>query len=357
MLPALNAAAIEEEVASQEFFRGFTSFLDAVPLKDLRPAASMVVYRTQCVNWTPKRFRNGFSGLSSRDQLYHCLNEVENTLVILAATEGPGRWSDVESIRETNWELFIAVWDRDNALLYLHGSGISGEYKDLAKAICGTDAQLLVAPQLYRCFHDVKRLVLNNVGLQEHLGRQVSFTSRMGSDVESRIGQAARRGAKKAVLAGKGYEHGERTSVGAAKRGRVWSSQRFGVDSFVSWARGIGAKLVDEEIDPDVVLAGTLKPIAVGAVPHGVVIAAEWPLEIIRDTERSTTFSGPGIPEKSSTDVDIEVLERSEGEPVVVRVFCEAWDCLLRLNIFAVDESFDFQFERIPKSRQRWWRR
>ena len=67
-------------------------------------------------------------GLSATDKVFHTLNEVENTLVVLTATEQAVRWSDVESVRETVWELFVAIWDRDRALLYLHGSGLNGEY-------------------------------------------------------------------------------------------------------------------------------------------------------------------------------------------------------------------------------------
>ncbi|MBU3537155.1 hypothetical protein KHT87_22285, partial [Alkalihalobacillus clausii] len=83
LLPALSTAAIDGELASQEFFGGFESFLREVPLKELRPAASMVVYRTSCANWLPKNFRKGFRGLTPRDKLYHSLNERENTLVVL----------------------------------------------------------------------------------------------------------------------------------------------------------------------------------------------------------------------------------------------------------------------------------
>jgi len=347
LLPALSAAVIDQEVASQEFFRGFEAFLSEVPLKDLRPAASMVVYKTHCANWHPNRFRKGFRGLATRDKLYHSLNKRENTLVVLAATENGVRWSDVESIREMGWELFIAIWDRDRRLLYLHGSNISGSYKELAKALCGDDVELMIAPKLFRCFHGIRRLVLNNVGLNEHLGRQVRYTGRMGSDVEARIGQAARQGATKAVLAGQGFERGQRTSVGAAKRGRVWSNLRLRVDTFAAWAKCNGQKLIDESIDPDAVLAGTLKPDAVGSVPNKVVIAVEWPTEILTRPEHATNFLTLGVTEEPLTNVDIGVCPRSDDAPIVVRVFCERWERLFQLGLFCSNDTFDFKFKQV----------
>lgn len=344
LLPDLSAAVIDEEVASQEFFRGFDAFLAEVPLKDLRPAASMVVYKTHCANWHPKRFKKGFQGLSPRDKLYHSLNEHQNTLVVLAATEQGVRWSDVESIRELGWELLIAVWDRENHLLYVHGSSINGSYRELAKALCGSDVELMVAPNLFRCFHGVNRLVFNNVGLNEQLGRQVRYTARMGSDVEARIGQAARQGATKAVLAGQGFERGQRSSVGAAKRGRVWSSLRLRVDSFAAWARGIGLKLVDESIDPETVLAGTLKPMPIGSVPTKVVVAVEWPLEVLTRPEQAINFQASGVAEEPLTNVDIEIASRAEDGPIVLRVFCEHWERFFQLELLSSNDSYDFRF-------------
>ncbi|MBX9794669.1 MAG: restriction endonuclease subunit R, partial [Burkholderiaceae bacterium] len=166
----------------------------------------------------------------------------------------------------------------------------------------------------------------------------------MGSDVEARVGQAARRGATRAVLAGGGFERGAMTSIGAAKRGRVWSNLRLRVDTFASWAREIGAKLADETIDTEVVLAGTLKPEPVGTVPPVTVVAVEWPKEVLERPETGCCFWGAGISEEPSTNVDIEVPARDPAAPLLIRVFSDRWESFLRLELFPVDESYDFRF-------------
>lgn len=344
LLPELSTTAIDGEVAAQQFFSGFERFLDKVPLHQLRPAASMVVYHTHCANWTPRRFARGFRGLTARDQLYGSLNEHENTLVVLAATEETVKWSDVESILDWRWELFVAVWDRERHLLYIHGATNSSDYKSLAKALCGDNVEIVVEPNVYRCLAGVKRLVLNNVGLDEHLGRQVRYTGRMGSDVEGRIPLSLRQTATKAVLAGKGFENGERTSVGAAKRGRVWSNQRLRVDSFAVWARSIGAKLIDDTIDPNTVLEGTLKPRAVASVPTKTAVGIEWPSEVYERPEHGTMFVRMGAVEEPLTYVDIELVARADDGPIVVRVFGTGWESRVRLSIFTSNQSSDFKY-------------
>lgn len=347
LLPDISEAVINQEVASQEFFNGFGAFLDEVPLKDLRPAASMVVYKTNCTTWTPQKFKHGFRGLSSRDRLYHSLNVQEKTLIILAATEQEVRWSDVQSIKDMSWELFVAIWDSDLELLYLHGSSINGVYKDLAKALCGDDVELFVAPNIFRCFHGINRLILNNVGLNEFLGRQVRFTARMGSDVESRIGQAARQGASKAVPAGQGFENGSKASVGAAKRGRVWSNLRLRVDSFNEWAKAIGRKLADDQLDPEQILEGTLKPQLIGIVPNKPIMAVEWPDDLYLRPEHGVFFQASSVTEIGIAFVDLGVVPRADSDPVILKVFSDDWECRFRLDLFNTEHGFDFKFVQI----------
>jgi superfamily II DNA or RNA helicase len=347
LLPDISETVINDEITSQEFFNGFGAFLEEVPLKDLRPAASMVVYKTHCISWHPERFKHGFKGHTSRDKFYHSLNVDQKTLVVLAATEQGVAWSDVQSIKELGWELFIAIWDTDNELLYLHGSNIDGSYKDIAKAICGEDVELIIAPNIFRAFHGVNRLILNNVGLNEFLGRQVRFTARLGSDVESRIGQAMRQGSTKAVLAGQGFDNGNKVVLGAAKRGRVWSHLRLRVDSFAAWAKAIGTKLANEDLDPEQVLAGTLKPTIIGSTPNKPAIAAEWPDDLYQRPEQQVAFQKDAVSELSIADVDIEVLSREDSDPIVINVTSETWQAHFKLEFRAVGESFDFKFFQI----------
>ena len=56
-----------------------------------------------------------------------------------------------------------------------------------------------------------------------------------------------------------GLKMGIRTTVGASRKGRIWSHRRDRVDQLAAWCRAIGAKLLDENIDPDEVLKGTLE--------------------------------------------------------------------------------------------------
>lgn len=133
-------------------------------------------------------------------------------------------------------------------------------------------------------------------------------------------------------------------SIGTAKRGRVWSNLRLRVDTFAKWARGVGAKFIDESIDPDQVLRGTLKPEPVGRVPAIPAIAADWPKEILERPESGCRFWGVSVVGVPSTNVDIEPLARELDAPLLIRVFSDQWECVLRLELVSDEDSFDFRF-------------
>ena len=351
LLPELSDAAIADEVGAQEYMRGFATALEAVPLKDLRPAASTVIYRTACSNWNPKAFRKALRGFTPRNKLHLTLNERENTLVALTASERGVPWTDAATVYEWAWELFILVWDRQNALLFIHGSSNSGEYRDFAKAVCGDDVALIVDPEVYRTFHGINRLLLTNVGLDEHFGRQIRYTGRMGADVGSRLSDATRQSVRKAVLAGIGYENGAQASIGAAKRGRVWSNQRLRVDTFTQWCRHLATKIVDNTIDPNEVLKGTLVPKMLAARPETVAIGVDWPCEILERPENMIRFKPPGGDEIAITEVDLSVVDGPLDKPVVLRVNCADWSRDVRVVLFPCGQTTDFRFEYVSAER------
>lgn len=351
LLPQLTSSAIDDEVVSQQFLQGFNNTISEVPIKDIRPAASMVVYKTRCEEWTPGKFKSGLRRAGTYSNVFHSINQEERTLVILSTSEQMVRWTDVESISDWTWELNLAVWDQERSLLYLHGSSNSGSYRDLAIALCGADVELVMAPEVYRCFDGLKRLVLNNVGLDEHLGRNVRYTGRMGSDVETQIGTAARRGAIKAVIAGKGFENGDKASIGAAKRGRIWSSLRLRVDTFPAWAKAVGRKLIDDSIDPDDVLRGTLKPVAIDAFPDAVPITVDWPMEMLERPESNVQFFATGFADSSLATVDVEPDLSLDVPPGTLRIFSSEWQCRVQLRLFRQGEAVDFKFTRLDGTR------
>ena len=94
------------------------------------------------------------------------------------------------------------------------------------------------------------------------------------------------------MLAGSGYEEGESATLGASRKGRIWSHRRDRVDQLAAWCKHVGVKLVNTDIDPDEVLRGTLETTILIARPDGMPISVDWPEEIYTSPEPSVSTFG-----------------------------------------------------------------
>lgn len=165
---------------------------------------------------------------------------------------------------------------------------------------------------MFRSFAGINRLRLQNVGLTEQIGRNVRYTGRMGSDVEPRLTQAQRGNTQKSVLAGSGYENGEMSTIGASRKGRIWSHQRDRLDQFRDWCKQIGTKLLNTAIDPDQVLQGTLVPQNLAQRPEKMPISIDWPEVIYTEMERLWCII-LGTRDYSLSELSINLVNPSTG--------------------------------------------
>lgn len=344
LLPHFSDKAIKGEIELGEFIAGFKSFPEDVSLHNVRPAMSTVAYRTECESWNPEEFSRGIPGFDTLDRVYHDVNPTENTLVILTARRAQMEWARVDEIYSWDWQLYILFWHQERQLLFIHNSSNKGFFRDLAKAVAGKATPIRGA-EIFRCLATVNRLRLQNVGLIETLGRLIRFTMRAGSDVEGGLSEAQKRKAIKSNLFGTGFEDGHRTSIGCSYKGRIWSRQTTNLREFTRWCRSIGNKLLDESLDPEQVLRGTLQPRLVSARPAGMPIAAEWPEAFYTESETAVQFQ-LGTESFYLHEVDIEIEDPSEEGPLRIAIACDRHRAVFELELSGSREEVDFQFKQ-----------
>jgi superfamily II DNA or RNA helicase len=346
LLPQLSDTAINEQVSLQSFLRGFTNFVDEIPLKTVTPATSAVVYQTACDDWNPSNFRAGIPGIESCEQVHSAINNNEHTLVVVTARRVPLPWTDVETLFSWDWELYVVIWVSDQKLLFINSSTNAGEYKSLAKAVAGERAALISGNNVFRSFANVKRLHLQNVGLTELLGRNVRYTGRMGADVGSEVTGAQRQRTVKSVLAGTGYEDGEDTTIAASKKGRIWSRRRERLDQLISWCKKVGNKLLDETVDPEEVLKGTLISRTITTRPKKMPFFADWPDEIYKLTEARWEISIDGI-KYPLNDADILLRSPVIDGPLLLEIATEPIRVGIELELFEAADIPSYAFRQI----------
>lgn len=343
LLPQLSDRIIGEQLSLQEFLRGFTEFTKEIPLKTARPATSAVVYRTTCSPWTPENFRAGIPSLNSCAQVHETINHANHTLVIVTARQIPPAWINIDSLFNWVWELYVVIWSREQSLLFINSSSNSGEYKALAQAVAGESAILVRGQDVFRTFAGVNRLRLQNVGLTEQLGRNVRYTGRMGADVGPGVSKVRRQRALKSVMAGSGYEGGEKATVGASRKGRIWSQRRERIDQLVDWCKAIGTKLLDNSIDPDEVLKGTLEAKTILERPVKMPIAVDWPEEMYTSQESIWTIL-IGEEEYSLNELSLELVNPNLDGALQFAVCSETKRVEIELQLLEAGEGFNYRF-------------
>lgn len=340
---------INEELEIRNFRDGFINFPEEIPFQNLQPPTSTVIYKTGD-EWRPERFKEGIQGLKSVDKIYHSYNPEKQTLIIITAKKVSIDWIRLADIFNWDWELYVLFWDSEQKLLFIHSSSNSGCYKNLAQAVAGEVAVLINGEQIFRCLAGIKRLLLYNVGLRKQMGRLIKYTMQAGSDVESGLPELQKRNTTKSNIFGSGYENGEKTSVGCSYKGRVWSRKVANIKALTKWFSFIGKKILNDDINPDEILKGTLKPKAVSSRPEKVPIRIDWP-EIIY-TEPESLFSL--IFDRNSTipiyHSDIRLKNHSESGDLNFELVANDQIVDFSLEIKEVEGGSDYVFKKTGTS-------
>lgn len=351
LLPDISDQLVGDQISLQQFLSEFSDFSAEIPLRMVRPAASAVVYRTSCVDWSPEAFGDGIPNLSACDQVHHTINHAAHTLVVVTARRSVLNWTDSDGLFELQWDLYVVVWSPELSLLFINASGNVGTYGPLARAVGGDSVSLVRGQDVFRTFLGVNRLRLQNVGLTEQLGRNVRYTGRMGSDVAAALTNPQRQRAIKSVLSGHGFEEGRRASVGASRKGRIWSQLRLRLDEFRDWCLSAGRKLLDETIDPDQVLRGTLEAVVVSDRPSRMPIAVEWPEQVFREPE-SAWLVTINDEDYGLDEISLEVHDPSLEGDLDLELTTDDAEARLRLEFMSRDkDNPDFKFTHVGGGR------
>lgn len=275
LLRVTSEKMIQSQIDLREFIEGFDEITDEIPLQNVRIKMSTAVYKTDCENWKPDNFEAGLVDKNSYDWIKQDVNHDQDTLVILTVKKTPIIWLKGEEFQSLEMELFVVFWDRNLKLLFVNQSTNKGYAEKLARAITG-DATLIKGLPVFRSLANVNRLRLRNVGLREERGRLIRYVMRAGSDVEPAITSAQRQSASRCNIFGAGYENGNEVTIGCTIKGRIWSANECNLNEFVEWCRLVGAKIIDETIDPEKILEGVLVSEYLISRPNLVPIGIDW---------------------------------------------------------------------------------
>lgn len=343
LLKDASEQTIQEKIDLQEFVSGFQNSLTDITLKNLNPAMSTVIYKTTCENWKPENYNKGIHGSESFDRIEHDINFQEQTLVLVTGKKIPVDWAQSKDIFNWDWELYILFWDKLQHLLFIHSSDNNGHYEKLAKAVAG-EVELIKGGPVFRCFDGINQLKLQNVGLIEQLGRLIRYTMRAGVNIEPGLTQVQKQQASKSNIFGTGYKNGYKTSIGCSYKGRIWSRRKTDLTTLRKWCSAIGKKILDDTIDPDEVLKGTLVPKIISQRPEKMPIGIEWPETIFKESEKTFSFVVDDE-ELHLYETDIVLIDPTENGDLKFEICSESARIQCKLTLS--EENYNFSvFEK-----------
>lgn len=216
-------------------------------------------------------------------------HQPSSTLYFVTRNEPKVRWSQAKNLRDREWSLFILHYDASMGLLFLSSTDRSSLFPKLAEAVTGK-AELLSGENIFRSLGNINRLVFQSIGMKKHGRRNLSFAMYTGEDVATALGLVERSGSVKNNVSGMGWSEGGRVTIGCSFKGRVWSRDQGSITEFISWCKGVGAKLLDDSISVEEIISNVLIPVEVDALPDKRILGIDWPAEMLGLSEERISF-------------------------------------------------------------------
>ncbi len=293
LIPALSSKAIQSEMDFAAFLSGMSHDRDhgdgSFDLNILRPKTSTVIYNAATFNY--RAFRKG---LKKGTMVEHSWPSTDRRLLVFVTkTKPPIDWAIIKETTNEVWDIFVLHYDAVRQLLFIHSSQKGTLHGDIAKAVSGDNAQLVSGERMFRAFHGVQRLVFHNVGLY---GRgSLRFRMYTGLDVGEAISPTQQLGSTKSNLFAVGYENGQRVSVGASQKGRVWAMSSSSIPDWQAWCGAVADKIRDDRIGTNAFLQHTLVPQEIIELPSDEVLSLLLPDEWFGVFEENARVLAAGL--------------------------------------------------------------
>ena len=291
LLANMGQARINEAVDFNKLLAGFSKLDEAnLPLQNIKVKLSTVVYRNPTDTWYPANFTAGLPDYERAFYKFNDLNRDEKLLLILTAHQQGVDWLDSKEVYQLTWRIIVVFWDTRLNLLFINSSDNGSLYEPLAQAIIGKGAQLIKGVDVFKTFDGMHRINLQNVGLRNHLGKDIRFRMLVGRDLEDAVSQLEQQKGEKAFVMGTGYENGKQRNQGASYKGRIWLMRENDLSVFTKWCTKIGTQLLDPTIDPNQFLKDTVVSVYVREFPASDPVWIDWHEDLYAESEAYYKF-------------------------------------------------------------------
>ncbi|MGM5630689.1 DEAD/DEAH box helicase family protein [Apibacter raozihei] len=354
ILPNLSLQATQEQIDLKEILEGFDNLEEfIIPLSEIRPAFSTVIYKNNTDSWNPGNFKEGIRGYENYDYKFNDINRKKKIIIALLGSKKPVDWSKSKDVYAVDWDIYIVYWDSKNNLLFIHSSDKGSLHESLADSIID-DALLIRDKNVFKSLYQIDRLKISNLGLRKGLGKNITFQSYYGRGVQEGLSLSEEKAGINNNLSGYGFENGEVSSIGVSRKGRIWSHSRGTINNFIHWCNKVGGKISNKDIDGDeILLKNTIKPKKISEKPDAVAITADWNPDVYR-IENSLYFDidGSSQYDLSNTELNMVIDENSDKLEFIFSIEGKTipFEIKLSKREIGTEDEYLFEVEKIDKT-------
>ncbi|MCO6523047.1 MAG: DEAD/DEAH box helicase family protein [Snodgrassella sp.] len=278
----IGTQKIESEKKYQEFIEKFDEVSNKLIEQGLNPNISTVVYKlTKIAHWTPQEFIK-FSDKKMNITDYSIAKD-KSILIFSTQSFNPVGWSHSKEISDIIWDLYIAYFDSESSLLFIHSSSKNANIKKLVDCIAKDSIQIK-GEKVFRILSGLKRLYFQNLGVNKDQ-KKLRYIMYTGTDIQEAIPEIETRRAIKSNIFAKGYEQGKLITLGCSHKGKIWSMDNNSLDEWVKWCKKIGKNILDDSINTNEIIKTAIKTEYLEQFPNLVPLYIDWPVDILRKNE------------------------------------------------------------------------
>lgn len=335
----IGSRATQRAVRREEVFEGFGGIDAEIPMETLRPSLGTIAYKTSHTPWDPIGGIERFDNKQLIVDGPH-INHHDALAIFITERQDQPKWSRFKGISDVTYDLFLVHWDQEAGLLYISASH-DDRLDDLAKYLCGDDAERIRGEAIFRALDPLRRPVLNTLGLSETRRRKIRYSQYQGSDIADELrSRSGNRTRSKTNLMVVGYTDDGKVSLGCSRKGKIWAQERtndFG--RWMDWCHDLGRSLADESISTDGIMERLIQPELVTEVPPKPPVAIDWYEGMSVLDEDSWVFNINGLQAKFY-DCELELVSHDAHGRIEFAVVADSERAEFTMTINEAGVSF-----------------
>ncbi len=332
VLRRLSENRIEREIELQDIVDSLKQNGDLsnqLSLWNLTPSFSVMMFKTECEDWSPEKYD---IVLPKCEEYWHALSVEKNILVVLAIQSLPVKWGNFKELREIDYKLLIAHWDKERQGLFIYSNDYKSFKPDvLAKNLCGENVEAMSGMKVFNVLNNIAYPLVKNLGTSQT--GAISFTQFFGSNVTEGLSSVEKSSSELSNIAALGYENGERIIWGCSQRkGKIWSPQKSGnITDWIYWSTSAWDKVIKGDPEDTNITRDFLRPEKIVQNHSSVPLSIQWG-EYIQLSYEDRTFILFNDVKVPLYEVDLSVKQGNENSIEII-ISSQQYNSIYQMNI------------------------